>query len=265
MQGDEPDFRDIDDSEKQCISQIFEQKCCIKKCIDNWTQDKVLRFRADSNELNYYDQGKNILDQVMLGIIRTEAKSDDQVVHARSKSDSECQRIKLVYCFNGLTVCQTAFLFLHGIKRDRLKRLFRIYKVNESITVPFHGNYKKTPSNTLTFGNVQFVVKFIQNYAEDEAMFMPGGQANTYNILKLLPTSETKFHIYELYKSAAEEAKYPVACYASFTALWRDFCSDVSIMSQKTDLCDICQKNYISHRELRNVTEEEKKNFFILC
>ena len=56
-----------------------------------------------------------------------------------------------------------------------------------------HKNTKRLPSKTASFEDILALVKFLQNYAETNAMLLPG-RIPSYNQddLKLLPLSTTK-------------------------------------------------------------------------
>lgn len=62
-----------------------------------------------------------------------------------------------------------------------------------------HGNLKWTPKKTISVEETEYVVSFIRNYNEEAALFMPGRLASQYNIVKLLPSSDTKISLHRKY------------------------------------------------------------------
>ena len=65
--------------------------------------------------------------------------------------------------------------------------------MENSLTTRIHGNTKRLPHNVTTFEQIQKIVKFISNFAEEQAILLPG-QIPGYkrDDLKLLPSSTFK-------------------------------------------------------------------------
>ena len=56
-----------------------------------------------------------------------------------------------------------------------------------------HGNSNKAPANTLSYQSICHLVKFIQNYAEQHAILLPGRIPQLKkDDVKLLPCSDSK-------------------------------------------------------------------------
>ncbi|KAG8257716.1 hypothetical protein J6590_042825 [Homalodisca vitripennis] len=118
----------------------------------------------------------------------------------------------------------------------------------------------KMKHKVTSFSDTEFVVKFLQNYAEQHAIMLPGRSSTVYNTtLKLLPSSDSKVKIYETYKASFtnEITQKPVHSRV-FSNIWRDICPDIVVMKPRTDLCAICQKHYSSGAEMALVPEEKK-------
>lgn len=235
--------------------------CCTKRCSGNFTLDEILQVHFDSRNLDYYNDGTNILDLVLIGEIRAMARSCDSVKKGNSVTVKERERLRIMYTLNGRPVCEKLFLLAHAIKIKRFKRLMKHYK-NYGMAPPMHGNIKRTPKNVVKREQVENIVSFIRNYAEEAALFMPGHLATQYNIVKLLPSSDSKIALYRKYKEICVDN---YVSRSKFLQTWKTFCSDIVIMKPKSDLCELCQKNYTSHAQLRGATDEEKAAFFEKC
>ena len=84
----------------------------------------------------------------------------------------------------------------------------------------------------------QRVVKFITNYAEVNAVALPGqipGHKD-YNIL-LLPSRNTKKSIWEKYYAAAEQDSHRAVGLTTFENLWMRYKPGMEIAKPRSDLC----------------------------
>ncbi len=76
--------------------------------------------------------------------------------------------------------------------KDRFLALKAHYLVN-GLTTRIHGNHKRLPHNTLTFTDMKNILKFLQAYAEDNAILLPGRiPGYKRDDIQLLPSSTTK-------------------------------------------------------------------------
>ena len=89
--------------------------------------------------------------------------------------------------------CMYGFLFLHSIGWKRLRLLRKQVSVYGIQSVR-HGNTGRVLAAKMqTFDDVKNVVKFLQNYAENNALVLPEGAAGHHDCsLQLLPSWETK-------------------------------------------------------------------------
>lgn len=53
------------------------------------------------------------------------------------------------------------------------------------------------PKKSMSIIETENIVSFIRNYAEEAALFMPGRLSSQLNIVKLLPSSDQKYHCIE--------------------------------------------------------------------
>lgn len=162
------------ESEKRRIDDLLTNGCgCSLNCVTKFTFDEIALFRNECFELDVYESNFNKLDVVILGQLTALCVTDNKILHANKKSEKERQRQKIKFHLKGYQVCQKMFLFVHCISKKRLKRIMLIYKDHGLVNL-VHGNVKRSPNNTCTAETTENVVKFIQNYAHQHALFLPG-------------------------------------------------------------------------------------------
>ena len=151
------------------------------------------------------------------------------------------KRIHTTYYHLVKQVCHTTFLFLHGIGRTCLENLMLHFQ-NHGLAPRLHGNVKHLPHNTLSFSSVETVVRFLVNYAANNAILLPGhipGHRNTD--VKLLPSSVSKRSVWRLYSDSAESAgDVKSVAYSTFNKLWKSLVTSITIMKPMSDLCGTC-------------------------
>lgn len=101
---------------------------------------------------------------------------------------------------SGRKVCRTTFLTLHGIGKRRFDNLKEHFRVN-ALSPRIHGNKGRLPKRRCAFDTVTGVVTFINNFAQERAIALPGripGFKRTD--IKVLPSSETKSSVFRLYQ-----------------------------------------------------------------
>ena len=84
------------------------------------------------------------------------------------------------------------FRFLHTIGEKRLKNLVKSFKAN-GLAPCVHGNTKRLPHNTLPLSSVEYVVRFLLNFADQNCLLLPGRiPGYSRSDIKLLPSSLSK-------------------------------------------------------------------------
>ncbi len=230
-----------------------------------FSYEELSTYRMECAEIDYYDENGNRLDLLILGVLRAITKTQDTVHHARSTQQVR-KRKKMMYILRGEKVCEVMFLFAYGIGQHghRWKRLLKLF-AGEGVVMKSHGNSKRVPRHSLSLESRKHVTTFIRNYAEEAALFLPGRQANQRQIVKLLPSNETKKHVFERYEEACRNSKVKPVKLTTFRLVWNDFCPDIVIQRPQTDLCADCQASYVSHEKLKGKSEAEKATFFEQC
>lgn len=258
-------LQEVTYADEVVLKQMEETGCCNKKCIKSFDTEEILKWNLDSKALDYSTDGVNHLDMIILGQIRALCRSHNEVkTGIRSLKQKVRQRQRIIYKLTGVDVCEKLFLFANGIKTKRFKRIMKHYK-DQGLVMLTHKNYKSTPKHTITQDDVEHVISFIRNHAENSALFMPGRLGNHRNIAKLLPSSDTRQDLFQKYKEVAELSGKRVLGLTSFKEIWYQFCSDIIIMKPRTDLCATCQSSTLEHTKIRGSSEEEKESFFRKC
>ena len=117
----------------------------------------------------------------------------------------------------------------------------------------------RLPRHGFTTEELKCVVSFLQNYAEQNAVLLPGripGFKRTD--LQLLPTETTKRAVWNAYMQSCATLTYRMAMYMTFTAIWRRYLPHIVITKPKTDLCWTCQQNSFAITASSNKSESEK-------
>ena len=102
------------------------------------------------------------------------------------------------------TICTKTFCFLHTIGQSKFKAIKASFERDG--LVPRQYRHHK-PRHALRLADIQYVVTFITNYAEDHAILLPGRiPGYKRDDVILLPSSTTKKDVWDLYHTAAESA-----------------------------------------------------------
>lgn len=156
-----------------------------KPCSGLFSEEHYVEFRAQASLLTHEQ-----LDLVILGSIMATIRKDD-ISHGRHKP-AKRQKTMMAYMHHGHHLCARTYNFLHGLGSHRVKHVRANY-LEYGLATRTHGNSNKLPSNTLSHRNICHLVKFIQNYAEQNAILLPGRiPGYKRDDLKLLPCSDTK-------------------------------------------------------------------------
>ena len=134
----------------------------------------------------------------------------------------ERERPRVSYYYQDKQVCVKMFRILHTIGEKRLKNLMKSLKAH-GLTPRIHGNTKRKPHHALSFSSIEYVVRFLLNYMEQNGLLLPGrvpGYSRTD--IKLLPSSVSKRGIWRVYHVAAEEDEtVHTVAYSTFCKLWK--------------------------------------------
>ena len=154
-------------------------------CSGLFSVDHYIKIRAQCSFLTHND-----LDMVLLGCIMSTVNIGQHIHDGRHKP-AKRQRITVSFMHEGNKVCKKTFLFLHGIGKKRYNTLKSHYKDN-GMEQRDHGNHKRLPHN-YAHQSIIGVHKFLNNYAEENAILLPGCiPGHKRDNIKLLPSNRSK-------------------------------------------------------------------------
>lgn len=150
------------------------------------------------------------------------------------------------------------FLFLHSVGKRRYDAV-RTFCLNNGIEGRIHGNTNRLPNHGYTTDELKKIVLFLQNYAEENAILLPGRiPGYKRSDMQLLPTSTTKRQVWDHYIQSCGPLTFRLASYRHFCLLWRKYVPHIIITTPRTDLCWTCHQNAFNITAASNKTDEEK-------
>ena len=156
-------------------------------CSSQFPVEHYIETRAQASFLTHDE-----LDLVLLGYIESAALLTTTIIDGRHINPATRNRVTMKYKHRGLTICRKTFLFLHGVGKDRLQALKQHY-IGAGLETRVHGNTKRAPKHSLPYSTKKHVVKFLQNYAEENALLLPGRiPGYKRDDIKLLPSNRSK-------------------------------------------------------------------------
>lgn len=158
-----------------------------RPCSSLFLLEHYIELRAQSSFLT-----RDELDLTLIGAIMSTLIHDDYVRDGRHKNPKRRKQTTTSYMHHGHEICKKTFTFLHGIGKDRLRNVKDSYLTN-GLETRVHGNTKRLPHNHLTHAVITNVTAFLKNYAEENAILLPGRiPGNKRDDIKLLPSSRSK-------------------------------------------------------------------------
>ncbi|XP_042570871.1 uncharacterized protein LOC122135487 [Cyprinus carpio] len=106
----------------------------------------------------------------------------------------------------------------------------------------------RPPARFISPEDINRVVDFIKNYAEDNAIMLPGQQ----------PAHVSKASVWRLYVKSAKELGERAVCKTSFKALWNRLLPHIKSCRPHTDLCWQCQSNNEQLIRSANLPDDRK-------
>ena len=215
------------------------------QCSDQLTEETVLDNLYNCLELSYVE-----LDLVVLANIQA-FTAIEAIGEKRKRSPPYS------FLYRSQPICKEMFLNLYGISKSRFQRLVDHYQ-NHGISLRIHGNSKRLPHNALPLDVAEDIKNFLSNYADENAVLLPGRIPGFKNKdIQLLSSSDTKMNVWKSFKRACEESNKQAVSYTKFTDLWKQFYPNVVVSKPMTDLCFTCQQNTSKLLRAGNLPEEE--------
>ena len=181
------------------------------QCLDYLKVEIVISNLYDCLELSH-----ETLDLVILANLQAFTEAD---ITGRKRKTIQAYS----FLYQSHPICKEMFLHVYGISKSRFQRLLEHYQ-NHDISLRVHGNSKRLPHNTLPQAVAVGVKSFVSNYAQENAVLLPGRIPGFKNEdIVLLSSSETKMHVWNCFKRACEVASKRVVSYMKFFELWQQF------------------------------------------
>ena len=108
------------------------------------------------------------LDLVLIGAVMSVLNSKDELEDHSHKSKVEKESIQRTYLVDNVSVAAHTNFFLVSAKIGKASYM------KDGITTRIHGNTKRLPHNALTYEDITRIVKFLSNYAKEQAILLPG-------------------------------------------------------------------------------------------
>ena len=155
-----------------------------KPCSSQFSMDYILDIRAQAALLS-----RDELDLILIGEIMAGLHKAETVKSGRHKTTTR-QRKYTVHMHNGKPV---TFGFLHGIGPKHELAAIKEHYAKNGLTPRVHKNTRRLPAHALTYDQQLAIMKYLQNYAEEHAILLPGRiPGYKRDDIKLLPSSCSK-------------------------------------------------------------------------
>lgn len=136
-------------------------KCSRGPCSSQFTKETIIANLNNCHELSSWE-----LDLVVLA--NKQAVTRVENVAQKRNTSPRCN-----FLFQSMPICRDMFIILYGISDVRFRRLWEHYE-NSGLSSRTHGNTKRLPKNTTPYAVVEDVKLFLSNYAEENAISLPG-------------------------------------------------------------------------------------------
>ena len=256
------EHRAIDLEEQDKVEHFYLNGCgCASACVRQFTLQHISLTRANTAQLS-----RGELDMVIMGQVMalTHCSQIPQNTTKHRHQLKQRERNSMAFYHNSLGVCRSTFLFLHNIGEFRLKAIRARY-LSEGLVPRIHGHSGRTAPNALVLEDVRGIITFIMQYAETNAILLPGRiPGYKRDDIQLLPSNTTKRAVWMLFQDSTISNSARCVSYSTFCKVWRNFLSHIVICTPMTDLCATCQKNNAAIIRAVNLSEEEKSEVRIL-
>ena len=225
-------------------------------CSALFTASQVMAARDECRQLT-----RDQLDVMIMGQLRALCQIDPLTQKTKTKN-TDRSRTATLFRFGGHRICHKVFLFLHAMSHQRFKSIKKTWRENGLCP---RVRSKVVPHNTTKLSDIQNVVRFILQYAEDNAILLPGRiPGYKRDDLQLLPSSTTKRQVWETYhQSSLAAPDVKGVCYSLFCDLWNQLTPQVAVTRPMSDLCWVCQQNSNLIMRAHNRPVEEKSEVHV--
>lgn len=189
----EAEARGQHSSDEEVCGNFLRRTCGCKKangnpCSSLFPVEHYVLLRAQSALLT-----RTELDMVLLGSIMSTTLDDGHSVRDGRHKDAKRRKLSSNFMHHGYNVCKVTFAFLYGIGINHRVLAIRKHYQQQGLEPRTHQNSKRLPAQTLSFDDINRIVKYLQQYAEQHAILLPGRVPGyKRDDVKLLPSSNSK-------------------------------------------------------------------------
>ena len=187
------------ESDYEVCVQFYERTCGCQKadgkpCSSLFTLEHFFDMRSQASLMTHQE-----LDLVLLGSLMTTLHDHDTTAARGRHKPAKRTKVTSHFMHNGYHVCIKTFAFLFGIGANHRIKAIRKHYLENGMEPRVHKNTKRLPSKTASYEDLLALVKFLQNYAETNAILLPG-RIPSYkrDDLKLLPSNTSKKVIHNI-------------------------------------------------------------------
>ncbi|KAJ8308706.1 hypothetical protein KUTeg_013580 [Tegillarca granosa] len=220
-----------DDPDLETIRKKRQNGCCKKNCIHSYSELTIF-----NHVLNVCEMQKDQKEAYVMGSISIRHPEKTQTKRGERKQ-FHCE-----FHFKDKVICREAFKICYAIGEIVLRNII-IHMKNNGNTPRTHGNRGKKPHNAFNFNDIETIVKFINNYADENGMPFPAPPRGRDEIpIVYLHSSENKRSIHKVYEDACIANEQRAAKYSAFTDIWNTCCGHIKISKPEEDVCGKCEK-----------------------
>ena len=180
-------------SDEEACAAFVRRTCGCKKangspCSSLFTVDHYILLRAQSALLTHDE-----LDMVLLGSIMSTTLDNSHCIRDGRHKDAKRRKVSSNFMHHGHNICKVTFAFLYGIGINHRVLAIRKHYQQQGLEPRTHQNSRRLPPRTLSFDDINRIVKYLQQYAEQHAILLPGRVPGCKrDDVKLLPSSNSK-------------------------------------------------------------------------
>ena len=207
------------------IEEFLKKSCCKNNCVRGFNVTDIERIRDSFLDLTTEEKDIYILSLFT------------QWFKPGQSSDA------IEYRMEGKKLCRQTFLFFTNISKTKLQNL-RVHYNQEGLQSRRHGNFGRASPNSHSFETRQTIKTFIENFADNHGVILPG-RIPSYRdqSIILLSSAETKLNVYRFYKECCRQTGFASVASSTFYDLWEELLPWIVFAKPATDMCWRCQSN----------------------
>ena len=255
-----PEKRSVDEEEERKLAEFCATGCGCRlvngtACSLQFSLEHFATMRGHAAELSW-----NELNMAVMGQVMAQTHCDLETLNSSKyrHANKEREKSRTVFYHHGYKVCKATFLFLHGIGDFRFRAIKASY-LTHGLVPRVHGHTGRLVSHGLTMADVESLVKFVLQFAEANAILLPGRVPGyKRDDIQILPSTTTKRAVWMQYSETCEQLAVRALAYSTFCKVWSQFLRHVVVARPMTDLCWKCQQNSTAIVRSANLSDEEK-------